>query len=147
MVFPADCAALGAPPDPGRASGQDENEAEIALWAFRNRTVAGAHTDQFGHAGSLYHPISINGYCYGVVAICLNGERLEAFEYSVCSSIIGECALALDGLRNAAEKEQAAMAVQNEQLRSNLLRSISHDIRTPLTSISGNASNLLNHYE
>ena len=36
--------------------------------------------------------------------------------------------------------------VRKEQLRSNLLRSISHDIRTPLTSISGNASNLLSHY-
>ena len=34
----------------------------------------------------------------------------------------------------------------NEQLRADLLRSISHDIRTPLTSISGNASNLLSHY-
>lgn len=77
----------------------------------------------------------------------LNGDSLEAFEYSVFSSIIGECALALEGLRNAEEKEQAAIAMRNEQLRSNLLRSISHDIRTPLTSISGNATNLLTHYD
>ncbi|MBE6994225.1 MAG: sensor histidine kinase KdpD [Ruminococcaceae bacterium] len=130
-----------------RTSGQDDNETEIAKWAFHNQTVAGAHTEKFESAKSLYYPISINGYCYGVIAIYLNGERLEAFEYSVFSSIIGECALALEGLRNAAEKEQAAMAVRNEQLRSNLLRSISHDIRTPLTSISGNASNLMTHYE
>ncbi|MBQ9828501.1 MAG: sensor histidine kinase, partial [Lachnospiraceae bacterium] len=47
---------------------------------------------------------------------------------------------------NAEEKEKAAIIARNEQLRSNLLRSISHDIRTPLTSISGNASNLLSHY-
>ena len=130
-----------------RTSGQDENEAEIAQWAFLNQTVAGAHTEKFESAKSLYHPISINGYCYGVIAIYLDGERLEAFEYSVFSSIIGECALALEGIRNAAEKEQTAMAMRNEQLRSNLLRSISHDIRTPLTSISGNASNLITHYE
>jgi len=71
---------------------------------------------------------------------------LESFEHSVFSSIAGECAMALDGLRNAAEKEQAAITMRNEQLRSNLLRSISHDIRTPLTSISGNASNLLTHH-
>ena len=96
---------------------------------------------------SLYHPVSLNGYCYGVIVIYLNGESLEAFEYSVSSSIIGECAMALEGLRNAEEKRQADMAMRNEQLRSNLLRSISHDIRTPLTSISGNASNLLTHYE
>ncbi len=34
---------------------------------------------------------------------------------------------------------------KNEQLRANLLRSISHDLRTPLTSISGNASNLISN--
>ena len=130
-----------------RSSGQDENEAEIAHWAFVNQTAAGAHTGNYEKAKSLYHPICINGYCYGVIAIYLNGENLEAFEYSVFSSIIGECAMALESIRNAAEKEQAAIAMRNEQLRSNLLRSISHDIRTPLTSISGNASNLMTHYE
>jgi two-component system sensor histidine kinase KdpD len=61
-------------------------------------------------------------------------------------SILGECALALDNLRNAEEKERVSVIARNEQLRSNLHRSISHDIRTPLTSISGNASNLLSHY-
>lgn len=127
--------------------GKAENEAEIAEWTCKNQIAAGANTDKFGSAESLYYPICINGYCYGVIAIYLKGERLEAFEYSVFSSIIGECALALEGLRNAEEKEQAAVAMRNEQLRSNLLRSISHDIRTPLTSISGNASNLLSHYE
>ncbi|MBP5158767.1 MAG: DUF4118 domain-containing protein [Lachnospiraceae bacterium] len=127
--------------------GQDANGDEIAKWVFSNKSPAGAYTERFADASSLYYPISINEYCYGVIAISLNGEKLEAFEYSVFTSIIGECALALEGLRNAAEKEQAAIAVRNEQLRSNLLRSISHDIRTPLTSILGNASNLASHYE
>ena len=45
--------------------------------------------------------------------------------------------------QNAREKEEAALLAQNEQLRANMLRSISHDLRTPLTSISGNASTLL----
>ena len=152
MVFPlannkAGSAGLSVPPHYLRTSGQDENEAEIAKWVFINQTAAGAHTEKYENARSLYYPICMNGYCYGVIAIYLNGDSLEAFEYSVFSSIIGECALALESLRNAAEKEQAAIAVRNEQLRSNLLRSISHDIRTPLTSISGNASNLLTHYE
>lgn len=40
---------------------------------------------------------------------------------------------------------EAEMLAQKEQLRANLLRSISHDLRTPLTSISGNASNLLSN--
>ena len=45
--------------------------------------------------------------------------------------------------QNAKEKEEAALLAQNEQLRANMLRSISHDLRTPLTSISGNASTLI----
>ena len=45
--------------------------------------------------------------------------------------------------QNAKEKEAAALLAQNEQMRANMLRSISHDLRTPLTSISGNASTLI----
>ncbi len=47
--------------------------------------------------------------------------------------------------QNAREKEEAALLAQNEQLRANMLRSISHDLRTPLTSISGNASTLISN--
>ena len=74
-------------------------------------------------------------------------QKFLPIENSIVTSILGECALALENLRNAKEKERASVMVRNEQLRSNLLRSISHDIRTPLTSISGNASNLLSHYQ
>ena len=45
----------------------------------------------------------------------------------------------------ARESAQAAMQIEKEQLRADFLRSISHDLRTPLTSISGNASNLLSN--
>lgn len=62
-------------------------------------------------------------------------------------SILGEGALAIENRRNALEKEQAALQAKNEELRANLLRTISHDLRTPLTSISGNASNLLSNGE
>ena len=41
------------------------------------------------------------------------------------------------------EKSKADLIAKNEQLRANLLRSISHDLRTPLTSISGSAGILL----
>lgn len=60
-------------------------------------------------------------------------------------SILGECALSLENEKNAREKEEAAILAKNEQLRANLLRAISHDLRTPLTSISGNASNLISN--
>ena len=124
----------------------DDNETEIAEWVFTHQRSAGFRMDEYPGAGAQYHPICLNGYCYGVVAIRLNRVPLEPFENSIVTSVLGECALALDNLRNAEEKEQASIMVRNEQLRSNLLRTISHDIRTPLTSISGNASNLLSHY-
>ncbi len=55
--------------------------------------------------------------------------------------------LAIERVKNAQEKEEIAMQVKDEQLRANLLRSISHDLRTPLTSIAGNAENLLSNFE
>ena len=123
----------------------DDNEDEIAGWVFENQRSAGFRMDRFEDARAQYHAICLNGYGYGVIGIRLDRSPLDPFENSIVVSILGECALALENLRNAAEKEQADLMVRKEQLRSNLLRSISHDIRTPLTSISGNASNLLNH--
>ena len=123
----------------------DDNEQEIVSWVFDNQQAAGFRLEHFSAARAQYHPICINGHCYGIVAVYLDGTSLETFEYSVFMSILGECALALESLQNAAERERASVMARNEQLRANLLRSISHDIRTPLTSISGNASNLLSH--
>ena len=92
--------------------------------------------------GRLYFPIGVNHRIYG--SVTLEGtEPLEAFENSVLLSILGDCALALESSRNAQEKEEAKLQAENEKLRANLLRSISHDLRTPLTSISGNAAMLL----
>ena len=130
----------------GKPSEADENEAEIAGWVFRSRQAAGFRMETFREAKGQYHAICLNDHCYGVISLRLNREPLEPFENSVVTSILGECALALENLRNAEEKERASVIARNEQLRSNILRSISHDIRTPLTSISGNADNLLSHY-
>lgn len=90
----------------------------------------------------LQYPIKVQSRVYGTVII-EGSEPLEAFENSVLLSILGECALALESSRNAREKEEAKLQAENEKLRANLLRSISHDLRTPLTAISGNASMLL----
>lgn len=71
------------------------------------------------------------GKVYGIVGIAMEGVPLDPFENSVLLSILGECALALEGIRSAREKEEAAVLAKNEQLRANLLRAISHDLRTP----------------
>lgn len=55
--------------------------------------------------------------------------------------------LAAQVKRQAKKAAEASLVAQKEQMRANLLRSISHDLRTPLTSISGNATNLLSNGE
>lgn len=120
-----------------------EEEHSIAEWAARNNRHAGATTDMFPESACLYLAIRINQRVYGVVGIAMKDDKLDSFENSVLLSMLGEGALALENEKNAREKEEAAILARNEQLRANLLRAISHDLRTPLTSISGNASILL----
>ena len=45
------------------------------------------------------------------------------------------------------QQEQIKLQMEREQMRANLLRSVSHDIRTPLTSIVGSASAILDNYD
>lgn len=94
----------------------------------------------------LLYPVKVHERVYGTVLI-KGSTPVEAFENSVLLSILGECALALENSRNAREKEETKVQAENEKLRANLLRTISHDLRTPLTSISGNASILLTDAE
>ncbi len=122
-------------------------EYAVADWVRRNNKHAGATTSTFSKAQCLYMALRVNDTVYGVVGIEAQGASLDIFENGILLSILGECALALENDRNAREKEQAAILAKNEQLRANLLRTISHDLRTPLTSISGNASNLLGNAE
>ena len=99
-----------------------------------------------GRKDALQYPIKVQDRVYGTVII-EGAEPLEAFENSVLLSILGECAMALENSRNAKEMEVAKLQAEQEKLRANLLRSISHDLRTPLTSISGNAGMLLSDLE
>lgn len=125
-----------------------ENEKAVAVWVLRNNRHAGATTDTLSSAKCLYLAVRVNDRVYAVVGISMeNGKPLDAFENSVLLSILGECALALENIQNAQEKEEAAILAKNEQLRANLLRAISHDLRTPLSSISGNAGSLLSSYQ
>ena len=122
-----------------------ESERAVALWVLKNNKHAGATTQTLSNAKCLYLAIRINQKVYGVVGISVEKEPLDSSEKGMTLSILGECALALENEKNAREKEDAAILAQKEQLRANLLRAISHDLRTPLTSISGNASNFLSN--
>ena len=124
-----------------------KEEQQIARWTYENRQRAGASTHHFPQAKCLYLAIRSGNNVYGVIGIPLQKETLDSFEYSILLSVINECALAMENEQNAMEKEKNAVIAKNEQLRADLLRAISHDLRTPLCSISGNADMLLSNSE
>ena len=141
IVYPVD----GSSP---HSISEDEQEPDVIHWVWQNRRRAGATTETFPKAKRLYFAICTWQQVYGVIGILMEKQtQPDAFTSSILFSILGECALTLESLRNADEKEKAAVLAKNEQLRANLLRSISHDLRTPLTSISGNADTLLHCYD
>ena len=123
----------------------EETELAIVEWVLQNNHNAGATTKNFPDAQYLYFAVRVNERIYGVVGIDAMAGALDASEQSILLSILGETALALENEKNIREKEAAAILAESEQLRANLLRAISHDLRTPLTTISGNAGNLLHN--
>ena len=123
------------------------DEKEVAQWVLKNNHQAGATTDIFSQAKFLYFAIRVNDKIYGIVGIHINEKTIDSFESSILLSILGECAISLENKKIAREKEETEILAKNEKMRANLLRAISHDLRTPLTSISGNADNLLSNGE
>lgn len=66
-------------------------------------------------------------------------HEFSTYEHNLALSILDVCSLALEKEASNRARREIEEAARQEQLRANLLRSISHDLRTPLTSISGNA--------
>lgn len=121
-----------------------ENEKAVAQWVYKNNTHAGAGTGTLGNAACQYLAVRTPSRVYGVVGLSMtSGHGLQAFENNMVLAILSECALALEKERLGRKRQEAKELADNELLRSNLLRSISHDLRTPLTCISGNAGVLL----
>ncbi|MHA6532137.1 DUF4118 domain-containing protein [Paenibacillus sp. BAC0078] len=122
----------------------EDNERAVADWVYKNNKRAGATTDTFSAASCLYHAVRGGDSVFAVAAIVMEQEDpLGIFEKSLMFAMLGECALALEKEHLNEKQKEISMQIQQEQLRANLLRGISHDLRTPLTSISGNAGILI----
>ena len=153
IIYPARDGKLGTPilsPDSVSAEKSEfltsSREQEVARWVLTHNKRAGAYTDTFPDALCHYLAIRVQDAVYGVAGMEAGEHPMDSFEYSVLVSMLGEGALAMENRQNIREKEQAALLMEKERLRANLLRTISHDLRTPLTAISGNASNLLSNH-
>jgi two-component system sensor histidine kinase KdpD len=142
----------------------DEGDLAAAKWAFEAGHEAGRGSDTLPGARRLFLPMRT---ARGVVAIIgLDSEKatekaseqaseqvserandrgttlLNPDQRRLLDSLSDQTALAIERLHLASEMDQARMAAETEKLRSALLTSISHDLRTPLASILGSASSL-----
>lgn len=122
------------------------DEQAVAHWVYKNNKHAGATTDTLPGVKCLYLAVRSNDTVFAVVGVAIkNGIDFEAFQKNLFLAMLSECALALEKEHIMATKNQISIEAKQEQLRANLLRAISHDLRTPLTSISGNAGILMSH--
>ena len=122
-----------------------ERDASVGQWVWQHQREAGLGTTTLPSAGALYVPLSSSGGSVGVLA--LRPARADRFD-SVArrrqvDAFAAQIALALERAELAEETQHAWRAVEAEQLRSSLLSSVSHDLRTPLAVITGAASTLL----
>lgn len=119
-------------------------ERGVADWVIKNKKRAGATTNTLSNAQNLYLAVRGMQGVMGVVGIPSRYyPEPEVFEKNLMIAIVNECGLILERKRMAEEKVNVEMEARQERLRANLLRAISHDLRTPLTSISGNAGVLM----
>lgn len=119
-------------------------ERAVSDWVAQNAVHAGRTTRTFPEARCLYMAIRSGRKVWAVIGIRAdNAPSIDEYRKNLMISILDECALALEKDHMTREKQRVEESARQEALRANLLRSISHDLRTPLTSISGNAALLM----
>jgi two-component system sensor histidine kinase KdpD len=124
----------------------DPKESGVAQWVFDHSERAGLGTDTLPGASALYLPLVGSAGPIGVVAVRPKdtGLLLDPEQLHLLESLTNQVALALERTRLSDEAQQAHVRVETERMRNAILSSVSHDLRTPLATITGAASSLLN---
>jgi two-component system sensor histidine kinase KdpD len=121
-----------------------KEECDVAHWVFINQKRAGAGMDTFTEAKAFYMPVIFQGNVLAVLGIaCPNGLKVDQKNRSFLRRITSLVAMALERQRLSDEQRAILVETEKEKMRSNLLRAISHDLRTPLTGILGASSAIL----
>jgi len=132
---------------PAETSGNlelSEKEISVALWACRNGKPAGLGTDTLSSSSFLYLPLASGGKTMGVLGIKPRDEAaaLSPETRRLLEAFANQAALAIERVNLARKAEQTQILQATEKLERALLNSISHDLRTPLSSIMGTLSSL-----
>ncbi|HEX2870461.1 MAG TPA: sensor histidine kinase KdpD [Polyangiaceae bacterium] len=131
---------LGASPEGAEL---DPKARGVAQWCHEHEALAGLGTDTLPGAAALCAPLKAAQSRLGVLALVpRDGSGLRADQRSFLDVLCRQVAAALERARLAEEAKQAALRARTEEMRSSLLSAVSHDLRTPLASITGAATSL-----
>lgn len=121
------------------------SEEAIAQWAMDHLQPAGRWTSTLPGAKGLYLPLNSGNRCHGVLVFAAPAEspRLPAESMSLLEAFATQTGLALERTCASEAAREAQVRAEAEQLRSSLLSAVSHDLRTPLASITGASATLL----
>lgn len=130
----------GYPPD----DTLDDADIAAAHWAWEHDKPAGRGADTLPGAKRLYLPLKTGRTQVGVIGLDNDkqGPVLTPAEQRLFDSLADQAALAIERIQLVADVDNARLAAEADKLRSALLTSLSHDLKTPLASILGSAGAL-----
>lgn len=115
----------------------------VARWCHEHDALAGLGTDTLPGAAALCAPLRVGQARLGVLALTLaDRQPLRAEQHAFLEVFCRQVAAALERARLGDEAKQAALRARTEEMRSSLLSAVSHDLRTPLASITAAAGML-----
>lgn len=120
-----------------------EKEQAVAVWAFESEKPAGWSTDTLSEARSLYIPLRTPSGPVGVLVYRPNrGRKLSLEQENLLHSIARQLSVSLERHFYETRVREAQRLEESERLHQTLLNSISHEMRTPLTTVLGVATSL-----
>lgn len=126
---------------------QGPNELNAADWSFRHSKRSGLGTDTIPGAKGFYIPVKTEEQIFGVLGIKPLKQYFTAEQINILDALAGLTALAVARLQLAAEAQRISILEDSERLRAALLNSVSHDMKTPLASILGAVTSLVDDYD
>ena len=122
----------------------DENELAVASWAYEHNQPAGRGTDTLPAAALRCHPLKTSNGIVGVLGVHSKDSTnfLSPEQRLTLAAFANQSALAIERANLSEQARQAEILRATESLQTALLNSISHDLRTPLVSITGALSSL-----
>ncbi|MFH5773779.1 DUF4118 domain-containing protein [Paracoccus sp. NGMCC 1.201697] len=127
----------------------DDADIAAAQWAFEHSLPAGRGADTLPGARRLYLPLRTGRMTVGVIGLDndRSGPLLTPDQSRLCDALADQAALAIERIQLVDDLDRAKLSAEADKLRSALLTSISHDLRTPLAGIMGAAGMLRDYFD